>query len=214
MGIGEIIGKRAQRVFVLWGIATLILSSTAAAQDGPTAQVKATIDQVVIILKDPVLKNAVKDAQRQKELQEAIYSRFDFREMAKRSLGVHWRNRTSEEQKEFVSLFTTLVAQSYYKSLDAYTDERIDYTNEQTDTKFAIVSTRIVNEKGRLDIPIDYKVIRRDGGWKVYDVVIEDVSMVSNYRSQFNSIIQTSSYAELIRKMRFKEEVERVPAAR
>lgn len=213
MGIGEIICKRAQRVFILWGIGTLIFLPTAAAQEGPTAQVKATIDRVVSILKDPALKNTAKDAQRQKQLQEAIYPRFDFREMAKRSLGVHWRDRTSQEQEEFVSLFTTLVAQSYSKSLDAYTDEKIDYIKEETDTQIAIVSTRIVNEKGRLDIPIDYKLIDRDGDWKVYDVVIEDVSMVSNFRSQFNSIIQTSSYTELVRKMRFKRNVERVPGA-
>lgn len=214
MGEREVMRKTAHWVFTLWGIGTLIFLPTALAQEGPSAQVKATVDRVLILLKDPILKNAGNEAQRQKRLREAIHSRFDFREMAKRSLGVHWRDRTLQEQEEFVSLFTNLVGRSYYKSLDAYTDEKIDYTKEEMDTRFAIVGTRIVNEKGRLDIPIDYKLIQRDGDWKVYDVVIEDVSMVSNFRSQFNSIIQTSSYAELVRKMRFKQDVESLPGAR
>lgn len=129
-------------------VVAFVFFSAAVAQQGPSAQVKATVDRVLIILKDPTLKNAGNEAQRRKRLQEAIRPRFDFREMAKRSLGVHWRGRTFQEQEEFVSLFTDLVGQSYYKSLDSYTDEKIDYTKEEADTKFAVVSTRIVNEKG------------------------------------------------------------------
>ena len=201
-------------VFILWGIATLTLPSTAMAQEGPTAQVKATVDRVLNILKDPTLKNAKKEEQRRTRLREVIYPRFDFTEMAKRSLGVHWRDRTSQEREEFVRLFAALVEHSYYKKLDSYADEKIDYTSEEVDTKFAIVGTKIVNEKERLDIPIAYKLIRRDGEWKIYDVMVEDVSMVSNYRSQFNSIIQTSSYAELVRKMQFKQDVEKLPGPR
>jgi phospholipid transport system substrate-binding protein len=214
MGGKKTMSRVTHWVFILWGVSTLIFPSTAVAQEGPTAQVKATVDRVLNILKDPTLKNAKKEEQRRTRLREAIYPRFDFTEMAKRSLGVHWRDRTSQEQKEFVSLFGALVEQSYYKKLDSYADEKVDYANEEADAKFAVVSTKIVNEKERLDIPIAYKLIRRDGEWKIYDVVVEDVSMVSNYRSQFNSIIQTSSYAELVRKMQFKQDVERLPGPR
>ncbi len=129
--------------------------------------------------------------------------------MAKRSLGMHWRDRTPQEREEFVDLFADLLEKSYHKKLESYTDQEILYTKEQVENnKFGVVTTQIVSQKENLDIPVDYKLMRRDGQWKVYDVVIEGVSLVSNYRSQFNRIIQTSSYAELVRKMRVKHESE------
>jgi phospholipid transport system substrate-binding protein len=128
--------------------------------------------------------------------------------MAKRSLATHWRDRTQKEREEFVNLFADLLEQSYHKKLESYTDQEIIYAKEQIEDKFGLVATKIVSQKENLDIPIDYKLMRQDGQWRVYDVVIEGVSLVSNYRGQFNRIIQTSSYAELIRKMRVKQEAE------
>ena len=197
-----------RKALILYGISALVLSSISFAQAGATAQVKGTVDKVLEILRDPALKAPDKAEARRKKLKEVIYPRFDFLEMAKRSLGTHWRNRTPKEREEFVSLFADLLEQSYYKKLESYTDEEILYTKEQVDEKFGVVATKIVSQKENIDIPIEYKLLRQDAQWRVYDVVIEGVSMVSNYRSQFNRIIETSSYAELVKRMRVKQEDE------
>jgi len=200
--------RAIRKALILYGVSALVLSSVSFAQAGATAQVKGTIDKVLEILRDPALKAPDKAEARRKKLKEAIYPRFDFTEMAKRSLGMHWRNRTPKEQEEFVSLFADLLEQSYYKKLESYTDEEILYTKEQVEDKFGLVVTKIVSQKESIDIPIEYKLLRQDAQWRVYDVVIEGVSMVSNYRSQFNRIIETSSYAELVKRMRVKQEDE------
>jgi len=200
--------RAIRKALILYGVSALVLSSVSFAQAGATAQVKATIDKVLEILRDPALKAPDKEEARRKKLKEAIYPRFEFAEMAKRSLGMHWRNRTPKEQEEFVSLFADLLEQSYYKKLESYTDEEILYTKEQVEDTFGLVVTKIVSQKENIDIPIEYKLLRQDAQWRVYDVVIEGVSMVSNYRSQFNRIIETSSYAELVKRMRVKQEAE------
>ncbi|HET7854045.1 MAG TPA: ABC transporter substrate-binding protein [Candidatus Methylomirabilis sp.] len=200
--------RAIRKTLILYGIGALVLASVSFAQEGATAQVKGTIDKVLEILRDPALKAPDKAEARRKKLKEVIYPRFDFSEMAKRTLGMHWRNRTPKEREEFVSLFADLLEQSYYKKLESYTDEEILYTKEQLDEKFGVVATKIVSQKENIDIPIEYKLLRHDAKWLVYDVVIEGVSMVSNYRSQFNRIIETSSYAELVKRMRVKQEDE------
>lgn len=201
-------GGVTRKSLILYGIGCLAFSSLCFAQESPALQVKATIDQVMEILKDPVLKAPEKEEARRKRLKEVIYPRFDFSEMAKRSLGLHWRKRTPQERKEFVDLFADLLEGSYHKKIEAYTDQEILYTKEEVNDKFGVVTTKIVSEKEDLDIPIDYKLIRRDAQWMVYDVVIEGVSLVSNYRTQFNRIIRTSSFDALMRKMRVKQEAE------
>ena len=112
------------------------------------------------------------------------------------------------EREEFERLFADLLERSYHEKLDAYTAQEIRYTDEEVDGRFAVVRTEIVSKKEKSEIPVDYKLVRRNGQWKVYDLAIEDVSLVNNYRAQFNRIIQTSSYAELVRKMRAKHEDE------
>ncbi|MFQ5846319.1 MAG: phospholipid-binding protein MlaC [Candidatus Methylomirabilales bacterium] len=197
-----------RQTLILTGIGILVFSTLSFAQEGPTAQVKATINRVLDILRDPALKAPEKEEVRRTQLRAVIFTRFDFAEMARRSLGIHWRKRTPKERKEFVDLFADLLERSYHKKLESYTDQEILYTKEQADKRYGVVRTKIVSEKEHIDIPIDYKVIRRTGQWKVYDVVVEGVSLVSNYRTQFNRIIQTSSYANLLRKMRVKQEAE------
>lgn len=197
-------GRAMRQVLIACMIGIVIFVPISAAQETATAQVKATVDRVLEVLKDPVLKRPAKEAERRRRLREAIYPRFDFSEMAKRSLGIHWRERTPQEREEFERLFADLLERSYYQKLDSYTDEEVLYTNEEVDGSIGVVKTKIVSNKEKIDIPIDYKLAHRDGQWKVYDVTIEGVSLVNNYRSQFNRIIQTSSYAELVRKMRAK----------
>ena len=197
-----------RKALILYGMSALFFSSLSFAQAGPTVQVKSTIDRVLDVLKDPTLKGEEKDLVRGRVLKEVIYARFDFPEMAKRSLGVHWRKRTAQERQEFIDIFADLLERSYRKKIERYTDQEIVYTSEQVDGKYGVVSTAIADKRENLEIPIEYRVIRHDGDWLVYDVVIDGISLVSNYRSQFNRIIQRGSYAELVKKMRVKQETE------
>ncbi|MFQ5532374.1 MAG: phospholipid-binding protein MlaC [Candidatus Methylomirabilales bacterium] len=200
-----------RKALILWVMSALVFSSLSFAEEGATAQVKGTIDKVLDILRDPALKGEEKDEVRGEMLRKVIYSRFAFAEMARRSLGVHWRKRSPQERKEFVDLFSELLEQSYRSKIERYTDEVISYTGERLDDKrFGVVNTEIVDKRENLAIPIDYKVIRRDGQWKVYDVVIDGISLISNYRSQFNRIIQRNSYDELVKRMRAKQESEEI----
>lgn len=201
-------GRIIRRVLIVYMVGAVAFSSLSFAQDGPTGQVKATVEKVLDILKNPALKKPEAEAARTKQLREVIFARFDFSEMAKRCLGTHWRKRTPKERTEFVAVFADLLELSYRRKIERYTDEQIIYTKEQVNGKFGVVNTQILNARENLDIPIDYKVIRADGEWKVYDVVIDGISLVSNYRSQFNRIIQQSSYADLVKKMRVKQETE------
>jgi phospholipid transport system substrate-binding protein len=196
-----------RKILVVYVISALVCS-VSFAEDRPTPQVKATVDKVLDILRDPAFKGPEAEEVRRRQLEKVIFARFDFSEMARRCLGVHWRKRTPGERKEFVKLFSDLLSQSYRKKIERYTDEEILYTKEHVDGKFGVVNTEIFNERENVDVPIDYKVIRRDGEWKIYDVVIDGISLVSNYRSQFNRIIQRSSYADLVKKMRVKQETE------
>lgn len=201
-------GKVLRKALILYGMSALVFSSVSFAQDGPMAQVKATIDRVLDILKDPALKGPDKEVARGKLLRQVIDARFDFSEMAKRSLGPHWRPRTAQERKEFVDIFAELLERSYRQHIERYTDQEIVYTQGEIDDKYGVVSTEIADKREKLEIPVDYRVIRHNDQWKVYDVVIDGISLVSNYRSQFNSIIQKSSYDELVQKMRIKQGTE------
>ncbi|OGK86614.1 MAG: hypothetical protein A2X51_14605, partial [Candidatus Rokubacteria bacterium GWC2_70_24] len=130
---------------------------------------------------------------------------FDFGEIARRSLGRHWQGRTDKEREEFISLFGDLLERSYISKIELYGGEKILYTNERMDAEVAVVSTKVITKNGT-EVPIDYRLLRRGDRWLVYDISIEGVSLVSNYRTQFNKIIQTTSYGELVKKMRAKQD--------
>ncbi len=200
--------KVMRKALILCGMSALVISSLSFAQAGPTAQVRGTIDRVLDILRDPALQGPEKEGVRVKQMRKIIYARFDFSEMARRCLGTHWRKRTAQEREEFVAIFSDLLERSYRKKIEHYTDQEIIYTKERVDGKYGVVSTMISDREENVEIPIDYRVIRRNDQWKIYDVVIDGISLVSNYRSQFNRIIQRGSYAELVKKMRVKQEVE------
>lgn len=173
---------------------------------GPKDELKESIDQVLAVLRNPAFKGEKNQKSRREKLRAAIAPRFDFEEMAKRSLARYWRKRTPAERKEFVSIFTDLLERSYVSKIEAYTDEKILYPSERIeDGRYADVKTKIVTNTGR-DIPIDYRLLKTQTGWRVYDVEIEGVSLVSNYRSQFRRIIRKESYAELLKRMKAKQE--------
>ena len=173
----------------------------------PRSELKGTVDEVLTILKNPSLKGAGNDQTRRNLLRSAIGPRFDYREMAKRSLARHWRDLSDEEREEFVEVFADLLQQSYVSKIEAFTDQEIVYPEERIDENFAEVETKIVIESGR-GVPIDYRLYETETGWRVYDVIIEGVSLVSNYRSQFNRIINQDSYDALLNRMHTKQEEE------
>jgi phospholipid transport system substrate-binding protein len=183
----------------------LLFASSAFSTISPKEQIKKTVDKVISILKDPKYKGEKKSRQKRAALRNEISKVFDFEEMAKRSLGIYWRDRTPQEKKEFVELYKDLLERSYSGKIESYSDEEILYTDEKIENgKYAEVRTKIIT-KDKKEVPIDYKLYFNGTEWKVYDVVIEGVSLVSNYRSQFNKIISNHSYQELVKRMKTKQ---------
>ena len=166
----------------------------------PGEQVHQSVNKLLAILKDPRLKGDANKNERREKLKEVIYQRFDFTEMAKRSLGAEWRRHTPEEQKEFVTLFTNLLEDAYLGKIESYSGEKVQYIKERQDADYAEVDTRIVDKKGQ-EFSINYQLHNVNEDWKVYDVVIEDVSLVNNYRSQFSRMLEKSSFKELLERM-------------
>jgi len=173
----------------------------------PVTLIKQTINEVIDILKDEELKKPGKEADRRAELRRVIGERFDFEEMAKRSLALHWKKRTPGERQEFIPLFSDLLERSYVNKIESYTDEQILYTDENIDNDYAVVKTKIITKRN-VEIPIEYRLLKKNNRWGVYDVVIEGVSLVNNYRNQFNKIIRKDSYEELVKRMQQKQEEE------
>ncbi|MDD2321008.1 MAG: ABC transporter substrate-binding protein [Geobacteraceae bacterium] len=170
-----------------------------------TDEVKQTVDQVVATVSDSNLKKPENEAKRRAALKSSISRIFDYGEMAKRSLGVHWKARSSSEQKEFVNLFATLLENSYAGKIESYENEKIVYGKELVDGDYAEVRSKVVTAK-RDEYSLDYRLLKEGNRWMVYDVVIEGVSLVSNYRSQFNKIIVNQGYGQLVKKLRAKSE--------
>lgn len=169
----------------------------------PTEQLRTTVDKVLTILQDPGLKSNGAKRDRIGQLRQVIYARFDFTEMAKRSLGTHWRQRTPEEQHDFVKIFTELLEKSYVDKMESYNGEKVLYTREVEDRNYAEVDTKIFTRKGE-EFSIQYKLHGANGDWKVYDVVIDHISLINNYRSQFNRILSTGSFDDLLKRLQEK----------
>lgn len=197
---------RMLRVIVL--ILCLSLLPLQALAGEPTRQIKETIDSVLNILMDEELRAPQNLKKRRHLLRQIIHSRFDFQEMSKRSLGIHWTRRSPEEREEFIPLFSELLERSYINRIESYIDEKILYTGELIDDGYATVKTRVIL-RDNIETPIDYRLMRKSSEWLVYDVIIEGVSLVNNYRIQFNRIINSDSYEGLIRRMRNRLEEER-----
>jgi phospholipid transport system substrate-binding protein len=185
----------------------LLLCSHSVFASDITKSVKATIDEVINIVTDESLKN--QESVRREKIREAIGKRFNFRQMVMRSLAKDWKNRTPQEQKEFQDLFKKLLENSYASKIESYSDEKIKYAGEQVRGKYALVKTEIVRNDGTINV--DYKLINDHGEWKVYDFVIEGVSMIRNYRSQFSKIIRKDSYEVLVQKL--SEKVQKIEAS-
>jgi len=180
----------------------LILGAGKAVQaSGITEGLKATIDQVIGVVTDPQYKEDRRT--RRDKMKSLIFPKFNFLEMGKRSLGSkNWKKRSQEERKAFVDVFGKLLENSYANKLESYSDEKINYIDEIIKGKFAMVKTEVVRKNGTFSI--DYKMIQGGGEWLVYDIVIEGVSMIKNYRSQFARIIHRDSFGTLMEKLNTK----------
>lgn len=188
----------------------LMASGTAFAQGSPTAVVKKTVDEVIRIVSDKELKKPQNEPKRRQGLKKAIGAVFDYNEMAQRSLARHWKERSAAEKKEFTELFETLLENSYADKIESYNQEKVLYGKEIVEGDSAEVRSRIVTAK-RDEYSLDYRLLKKGGMWMAYDVVIEGVSLVANYRTQFNKIITSEGYPALVKKLRAKSEEIKAP---
>lgn len=182
--------------------ALLVLALVPGAMAGPaTDRLKPEIDRVILTLDNPALKGDSKAAERRQAVRTITDGVFDWTEMSRRALARHWAARTPAEQQEFVGLFRDLLERAYVSKIERYSGEVVAFVGESTDGDQATVRTKITTKQNQ-DVPIDYRMDRQGDRWLIYDVLIENISLVSNYRTQFDGIIKTSSYAELVKKLR------------
>ena len=192
-------------------IAGLVAGDGVAWAGPATDALKASVDEVVHILNDPALNKPEKRQERRKILVDVISKRFNFEEMAKRTVGSEWAKRTPEERGEFVDSFRTLLSNSYLGRIENYSGEKVHYNKEITDGEHAEVRTEI--DTGQSTIPIDYKMENTGGDWRVYDVVVEGTGLVSNYREQFKRILRKESFEALNKTIREKAALITAPGA-
>lgn len=180
-------------LFAYWIAPALALANS------PTEQIQQTIQQVMNVVASPTSS----DQTREEMLREALMPRFDWFEMAKQALGQHW-SRASGRESEFVSAFAEFLGNAYIGQIGSYRDEKVLFVQESIDSSRAQVKTKIVSDKGELT-SVNYRLHRIEGEWKIYDVVVEDISIVVNYRSQFNRILAKGSFDDLLRQLRQKQ---------
>ena len=168
---------------------------------GITEGLKATIDQVIGVVTDPQYKND--RPTRRAKMKDIIFPKFNVLEMGKRSLGKkYWKQISPEERKAFVGLFGKLLENSYANKLENYSDEKINYIDEIVKGRYAMVKTEVVRKNGTVNV--DYKLLEKMNEWRVYDIVVEGVSLIKNYRSQFRKIIHNDSFDALMDKLNTK----------
>ena len=196
--------RRIRQIEIGIFVFTLCVGLSRFAQAGePLEVVRTAVDKAVQILKDSKLQSQHKRKERVDRLREVLNPIFDYEEMAKRALGTHWRRRTPVEQEEFVKLFRDFLERIYSDKIDLYGGEKVRFSREVIDKDFAQVESTIVTPKGE-EIAVVYKLRQNNGQWKVYDAVVENISIVNNYRSQFDRIISSSSYEELVKRLQEK----------
>ncbi len=198
------------RTGVFSGVIALVLlvSATFALASETTDQVKTELDHLTGIVKDPALQEKAKEEVRKSIVKKRIVRWFDLQEMARRSLASHWAKRSVEQRKDFVELFGDLFVESYTTLVvDHLGDQQVIYLSEKIDERDAIVNTKFLSKRNDPTF-VDFTLLRRGNAWVPYDVVIDEVSIVGNYRTQFDKVIRDKSYEDLVKKMRLKREAE------
>jgi len=196
------IGRQAVRLLlaVVLVLASVPYGWAGQAQD----QLKGAIDRVVSTLDSPALRGDGKITERRAAVRKIADEIFDFGEIARRSLGRYWQPLTEPQRTEFVGLFADLLERSYISKIELYGGEKIIYSGERVEGDLATVSTKIITKNGT-EVPVDYRLFKKGDRWMIYDVNIEGISLVSNYRTQFNKIIQTNGYNALVERMKVKQ---------
>jgi phospholipid transport system substrate-binding protein len=190
---------------LILGLGTILVvrtGETPLSAAAPGEQVKTTIDQVMEVLRDPKFQGTGKKTERREKLRQLVLPRFDFAEMAKRALGNNW-NRYPDKQQEFVTTFKQLLEETYADQIEAAKGDKVVYLNERAEKDYAEVDTKVISAKGE-ETPMTYKLHPVDSDWKVFDIVVENISIVNNYRSQFNRVLSNASLDELIKRMKEK----------
>ena len=187
-------------------VAGLLVLLGAPVSAGPVIdQFKESVDRVVKVLEDPAMRLEAKAKERRAAIRRITSDLFDFTESAKRSLARHWQQRTGEEREEFTRLFGDLLERTYFSKVEQFGGDKISYLGESIDGDQATLRTKITT-KGGTDLLVDYRLLLRGARWLVYDISFDGVSLIANYRTQFNKIIQASSYQELVKKMKTKQD--------
>jgi phospholipid transport system substrate-binding protein len=186
---------------VLLGFVLVASVSTPARAGAPTDQLREYSEQVVKVLDDPALK----PQDRRAAVRKIAHEIFDVAETAKRALARHWQARTQAERDEFTQIFADLLESTYIQRIDQYGGERIRYVSEVIDGDNAMVRAKVVTKKGT-EVPVESRLLRRGERWLIYDVLIENVSLIANYRAQFDRIVRTSSFEELLRRLKNKRD--------
>ena len=185
--------------------ALLLLSVAPKSWAGPAQdQLKGAIDRVVSTLESPALKGDNKVAERRAAVRKIADEIFDFGEIARRALGRYWQPLTEPQRTEFVGLFADLLERSYISKIELYGGEKIIYSGDRVEGDLATVSTKIITKNGT-EVPVNYRLFKHGDRWMIYDINIEGISLESNYRTQFNKIIQTNGYNSLVEKMKSKQ---------
>jgi phospholipid transport system substrate-binding protein len=201
------LGKTFRTTRALRGTAAtavaLILCAAPAWAGAPTEQLKRYTDEVLKILDDPKLRGEDQAPQRRAAVRRVALEAFDVTETAKRALGRHWATRTPEERREFTDLFADLLERTYLSRIDQYGGEKVRYVSESIDGEYAVVRASVVTRRGT-EVPVESRLQRHGDRWLMYDVLLENISLVGNYRAQFDQIIRTASYDELVKRLRDK----------
>jgi len=193
------------RAFIAIAAVLALVVARDAVAGVPTDQLRGSIDLVLKIVTDPELKKEARTAERRRRIRAVVNQIFDFTEISQRGLGRHWQARTPAEREQFVALFGDLLENAYITKIESYSGEKIQYPGDVIDGDLAVVKTRIVT-KQETEIPIDYRMFLNGSRWAVYDVSIEGISLIGNYRTQFNAVIQRSGFPDLVAKLKAKQD--------
>jgi phospholipid transport system substrate-binding protein len=187
----------AAGIVLIWFVA---LAAVPQGSESPTEAVRGTVTRIIKILEDPALKDPAKLIPRRRMLEEVIAGRFDYAEMSKRALAADWTPLTEVQREEFVELFKSFLSDRYAEKIEGYSGEQVLYLSERIEGTYAEVRTELRSSK--VEIPMDYRLFLKEGRWHAYDIIVDGVSLVKNYRSQFQKVIRENSYEELVMKLR------------
>ena len=192
------------RGIVVAALAATFLASAAVWAGPPTDQLRSYTEAVIRVLEDPALKVDGRRGERRAAVRRLAVEVFDVNETARRALALHWQARTAAEREEFVALFAELLERTFINRIDYFGGERPRFVSESIDGDVAVVRARVVT-RGGTEVPVDARLVRRGERWLVYDIAVESISLIANYRAQFDKIIRTSSYEDLVRRLRTKQ---------